>query len=308
MVDSVAAIQVRPFCDADVVGVVAAFNQARPSGSAPIDADRFWSWFDDPDLSPERDVWVGEADGAILGIVGALPWASHLEEGAIFLLGPSVLPAARKRGLARSLVEEAARACAERHPGTRLITRVALPAAAPMAFLGALGFTEERRHWQLRLPHLEGLPQAQWPEGYEAMPWSSGKDTAPLEGLYAAVLDEPEFMRRRLDPEDVRRWHAMGALPDGALQLIVHQGQWVGLSLWTRWPGAQEAQLHFLGVLPQHRRKGLGAALLLAAIHSAAQAGGSSLRLELAAEVVPEGMLALGFEVQGAEAFMARAL
>lgn len=299
------AIHIQAFEEPDLPGLLAAYNLARPAGSAPLNADRFWSWFDDPDLDPGRDVWVAKAEGAVLGVLAALPWASHLEEGAIFLLGPSVLPAARGQGVASALVRAAAGACARRHPQARFLSRVPQPAPGPMAFLEGLGFQTERHQWALRHDHLGHVAEPSWPAGYQARRFTAEEDPAPLELLYAQVLDQPERFSRRLQAEDLRRWHAMGALPPGSLQVVVQGEALVGLSLWTRWPGAEEAELHVWGLLPGHRGQGLGGALLRQALRGAHAAGASALRLSLAAERFPSALEGLGFTLLEEERFLA---
>jgi ribosomal protein S18 acetylase RimI-like enzyme len=305
LVASASDIHIQTFQEGDLPGLLAAYNLARPAGSAALDSDRFWAWFDDPDLAPERDLWVAKADGAVLGVLAALPWTSHLEEGAIFLLGPSVLPAARQRGVARALVRAAAVACGQRHPGARFLSRVPQPAPGPMAFLDALGFRTERHQWVLRHDHLGHVPEPQWPEGYTVRRFTADEDPAPLEGLYAAVLDQPERFSRVLQAEDLRRWHALGALPPGALQVVLQGGELVGLSLWTRWPGASEAELHVWGLLRDHRGLGLGRALLRHALRGAQAAGASTLRLSVAAERFPSALEGLGFVLLEEECFLA---
>jgi ribosomal protein S18 acetylase RimI-like enzyme len=303
-------IRVRPFSPADVAAVVDIYNQARPIEVAQLSEDRFWGWFADPALDPARDVLVAADEEGPLGIIASFPWPNHLALGYVFFVGPSVLPEFQAKGVGRMLVDALAADVAARHPGTRLQTRLNQANGKAHAFLTEhLGFSVERQFWQMNHPAPGKVQPGPAPMGYLFGYLEPGAEADEVVGVYEQILNDPVAGRHLLQPEELQRWASLGTFGANSFQVARQDGQVVGLCFEAYPPGADHAQVEFLGVLPAHRGQGLALHFLQTALANAHAAGKTGVRLEVTGGDEGPALALyrkLGFEVTGGEVFYQR--
>lgn len=142
---------------------------------------------------------------------------------------------------------------------------------------------------------LERLPALQLPEGYDIRTFRPGDEFA-WERVIAASFDR--------DPGDVdfaRTMRSDPAFCPERVFFVEHAADGVvgTASAWRKpqhWPEA--GVIHYVGVLPKHRGRGLGRAVTLRALHRIAAEGWREATLETDDFRLPaiRAYLALGFE------------
>lgn len=301
--------RIRTFEEADAPALVDVYNQARPIEVAPLNEERFWSWFGDPALDATRDILVAVDEQGPLGMIAAFPWPNHLEDGYVFFVGPSVLPEFRQRGVGEALVQALMASVAARYPGKRLQTRLAPSNQAAHTFLTArLGFTVDRRFWRMA-NHAPGKVQpGEPPAGYEVSYLAAGADHGEVIAAYRAILDDPLTTRHVLTEEELRNWAALEAYTEKSFLVARREGRVVGLCFQAFPSGLAHSQIQFLGILPSERGKGVATYLLKRAVADAHQAGRCAVRLEVSGddELAQELYRKLGFEVEDGDVFYHR--
>ena len=195
--------------------------------------------------------------------------------------GPSgeavVLPAARRRGVGRSLVDELVRQSPDGR--LRLWAHGEHPGSAHLA--RALGFARSRVLWQMRRPLTGELPAYSLPEGVRVRAFAVGRDEQEWTALNArAFADHPDQGRWGVE-EVLLREQEPWFDPEGFL-LAERDGRLVGFH-WTKVHGSDPAagdhphgpvgEVYVVGVDPSERGRGLGPALTLAGLHSLQQRG-----------------------------------
>lgn len=305
------AFHIRNFVEDDAPALVDVYNQARPIEVAPLNEERFWSWFGDPALDPRRDILVASDDQGPLGMIAAFPWPNHLEDGYVFFVGPSVLPEFRQQGVGEALLQALMNEVAARYPGKRLQTRLAPSNEASHRFLTSrLGFTVDRRFWRMA-NHAPGkVAPGEAPAGYEVAYLAPGADHGEVIEAYRAILDEPLATRHMLTEDELRNWAALEAYTEKSFLVARRDGRVVGLCFQAFPGGLGHAEIQFLGVLPTERGRGLATHLLKRAIADAHAAGRSAVRLEVSGddEVAQQLYRKVGFEVEGGDVFYHRAV
>ena len=304
------AYSIRTFVDDDTPALVDVYNQARPIEVAPLNEERFWSWFGDPALDPRRDILVAVDDQGPLGMIAAFPWPNHLEDGYVFFVGPSVLPEFRQQGVGEALVAALAREVAARYPGKRLQTRLAPSNQASHRFLTErLGFTVDRRFWRMA-NHAPGkITPGEPPAGYAFDYLAPGADHGEVIAAYRAILDEPLATSHLLSEDELRNWAALEAYTDRSFLVARRDGQVVGLCFQAFPSGLPHAQIQFLGILPTERGRGVATYLLKRAVADAHAAGRRAVRLEVSGddeEAQQQLYRKLGFEVEDGDVFYHR--
>jgi mycothiol synthase len=303
------AFSIRHFVDDDAPALVDVYNQARPIEVAPLNEERFWSWFGDPALDARRDILVAADDQGPLGLIAAFPWPNHLEDGYVFFVGPSVLPEFRKQGVGEALLQALMGEVAARYPGKRLQTRLAPANRDAHAFLTEhLGFTVDRRFWRMA-HHAPGkVVPGEPPAGYTVDYLGAGDDHAEVIEAYRAILDSPLTTRHLLTEEELRNWAALEAYTDRSFLVARRGGAVVGLCFQAFPAGLAHSQVQFLGVLPGERGRGLASYLLRRAIADAHASSRTAVRLEVSGddEVAQALYKKIGFEVEDGDVFYHR--
>lgn len=156
--------------------------------------------------------------------------------------------------------------------GSYLDVRVPAQQEAGRRFLEARGFSAVHYGWHLVLPQLNRTPPPQWPQGYQTrafVPEQDERTSMELENV--CFQEEWEYV-----PVELAKIEGFVRSPSFRAEGViyaVHQGQVVG-ECWD-WidekernarTGQQRGDVWCLCVHPQHRRRGLGRALLLAGV------------------------------------------
>jgi len=198
--------------------------------------------------------------------------------GLIFAAPPSCGPEVSALG-------QVLRACCDRAPRQQVTLAQALLSPSERREAKALaqaGFEKLARlaYMQARIPRSPVAPPP--PAGVELRPYDPtlhNQFIAALESTYEQTRDCPGLRGlRRTD--DVLQGHRGVGLFDASLWTLVRiGGRPAGVVLLNRVPASGSVELVYLGVAPEHRRKGLGATLLQRAICQCAQRGESYMTL-----------------------------
>jgi mycothiol synthase len=245
---------------------------------------------------------LAAVDGAVLAFAWVHGAADRVRvEGA-------VLPAARRRGLGRRLLEWAEERAAERYGEGAICLDVHENNPGKEALARAAGYTATR--WQYRMTRtLDVLPDAAVvPDGFVLTRFDAGRDEEVRQAHCEAFADE--WGATPPDEQSWARWYTGSEpfRPDVSL-LVLRDDEIAAYLLSYFWAadaaatGVREAYLGQIGVRPAWRRRGLGGLLLATALRSYRDAGyeRSSLTVDSAN---PTGALGLyervGFRPNGA--------
>jgi mycothiol synthase len=301
--------RIRHFNPDDVHTFVDIYNQARPIEVAHLNEERFWSWFSDASLDAERDVLIAEDDDGPVGGVVTFPWPGHLAEGYVFFVGPSVLPDFQHHGVGRQLMQTLFAELAERYPGKTLQTRLHPSNTKAHEFLTQMGFTVDRRFWQMTHPAPGKVQAGPAPEGIEVDYLQPGDDPTEAIALYRRILDDSLVSHQALDADQLKSWAGLQNFTANSFLLARHAGRVIGLCFQTFSRG-EASQVQFLGVLPEYRGRGIATYLLRRALADAHANGKARVRLEVTGDDIVAQQLykRLGFEVTDGEVFYQRPL
>jgi len=225
-----------------------------------------------PGYHPGEDLFFAEVDGLLVGYVDMV---RELEIGRVILDG-AVHPAYRNRGIGSRLLEVAI------EHGRRLGAEVVqIPIAQKMvasqSFVKNRGFTVVRRRWQMSLiQYGEGMLRI--PHGFALRHFVPGDE----EGLCALqnLAFAGSWGFRPNTVEEIRYLvNSSRCHPEGVL--LITQGQRMVAYCWTiDDPTEREkASIHMMGVDPGYRGRGLGRAILVAAIQYLTKRGIKEIEL-----------------------------
>ncbi len=197
---------------------------------------------------------VAEVDGTIVGY--AVPRHDDL----------TVHPAHRRRGHGRALVP-AALAIARSLGHDTLLLHVPAHLEASVSFARALGFAYHSSLWLFELASDVTVPGPTWPRGYAVRPLARDEDLGRYVALMNATFaDHPtpvawtEAVVARVhglatfDPADIRV-----VTPDDRPEDLV---AFTRVEIWNERGGEPTGWVNQIGVLPDHRGRGLGRELL----------------------------------------------
>lgn len=254
-----------------VAGVLAALEASlgHEPATAAGDVRQWWSH-----AELDRDSWLFEEDGRVLGIVWLFP--PRRDASPTFAV---VHPDARDRGLGDRLLELAEQAARDR--GLRVVrTDVFADDEVDRALHEARGYREARRFYEMRID-LDGLPpEPAWPDGIRVAPFRREDARAFYDASNEAFREEwgfapmpfDEWLRRRVDEADTSLYFVAwdGDEIAGMIRCeSEHRGVgWVGM----------------LGVRERWRRRGIGEALLRHAFRVFYDRGRRSVGLGVDAE------------------------
>lgn len=226
---------------------------------------------------PERaamQAWVAEEDGDLVAFANArFRWA--LEEPGIAGLWVGVLPAHRRRGLARSLYR-----LAEEHllarDARRLGSTVREDEADGRAFAKRLGYREGRRerYWSLEVPPGAAAPSP--PADVNVVRLAEVIDRPhDLFELYdAAERDMPDDHVHTMEFDDWKRETLGNPELDAELSAVVLVGNRPASFAWlTADRDGRRAMNEMTGTAREFRRRGLARLAKQATVHWASEAG-----------------------------------
>jgi mycothiol synthase len=232
-----------------------------------------------PYMDAEHNLFSSEARGEMVGY--AELW--HAPDKPRTTGRVLVHPAWRRGGLGTALLRHIE--ARGRHVGGRYLDmQIAAQYEAGRAFLSARGFTPVHYGWQMVLSEIRAAPLPEWPAGYSGRTFVPGQDEATSVRLEnESFQDEWEFLPIELgEIEGFVRSVSFRA--DGVIY-AVRDGQVVG-ECWS-WidneavgqSKVRQGDIWCVCVHPQHRRRGLGRALLLSGVNWLRHQGMTSVDL-----------------------------
>jgi ribosomal protein S18 acetylase RimI-like enzyme len=234
----VAEARIRPVTEADVEPAYAVLEACNLGPWFELAFEQFRDWW----WPSYAGIWVAEGDG----IVG---YSATRGEG----VEAYVLPAFRRRGIGSRLLA-AAEELVE-GPLIEATTRTDEPAAAP--FLAGRGYERAYETWIMQLHLDEEIEPPNWPEGLTPRTFRVQEAESVKELLDLAYAKEPDFTKRPFAEWKRFMLGDPSFEPDSWFVVETSDGSLAAAAL--NW---KEGFVKDLVVHPEHRRRGLGAALL----------------------------------------------
>jgi ribosomal protein S18 acetylase RimI-like enzyme len=234
----VAEAGIRPVTEADVEPAYAVLEACNLGPWFELAFEQFRDWW----WPSYAGIWVAEKDG----IVG---YSATRGEG----VEAYVLPAFRRRGIGSRLLA-AAEELVE-GPLIEATTRTDEPAAAP--FLTGRGYERAYETWIMQLDLDEEFRPPTWPEGLTPRTFRAEEAESVKELLDLAYAEEPDFTKRPFAEWKRFMLGDPSFEPDSWFVVESSDGSLAAAAL--NW---KEGFVKDLVVHPEHRRRGLGTALL----------------------------------------------
>lgn len=284
-----ALMQLREFVLGDIPAIAAIRNasiEISPDFYS-MTVDRFRYDFYDEDVPMKSRIMVAEDEGHVVGFYHLYTDENLLARGRSNLDSIHVSPQGQGKGVGTALVGSVLETA--REWGARYVS-TAVPGDQPrsLAFLERLGFRRMRTFDKMRLTDLRPEPEPAFPPNYELTTFVRGQDEAPfVEVFNAAFQDTWDFTP--VTPAEVAQWnHRPSFNPRGCFLLWETDGgdrRLVGFTTVLFNPDRAEqtgrviGRVYEMGVLPSHRKGGLGFQLLRVAIRYAREQGFQGLDL-----------------------------
>jgi ribosomal protein S18 acetylase RimI-like enzyme len=215
-----------------------------------LEACRLGPWFE---LTAQefRDWWWPSYVGTWVAEDNGMVGYAAARTGSVEVY---VLPEARRRGIGSALLAQAESAVEA--PRLDATVRRDEPAAPP--FLTAHGYQPVSETWLMQIALERDVPEPSWPEGTSVRTFRMAEAEAVKDLLDLAYAEEPGFA---LNPfEDWRRFMLGDPSFEAESWFVVEAGDGSLAAAALNW---KEGFVKDLVVHPAHRRRGLGAALLL---------------------------------------------
>jgi mycothiol synthase len=270
----------------DIARVVRMTNEieAADDSGESITEEQLRSHLSAPGYDVARDGWVVEepgnadrliAEGATIHVNNTTRAYGHVV----------VHPAWRRQGLGRELMVRVAQRAREQG-ATYVFSQTDDHVPAGAEFLRGLGFTQVSTWVQMRAPADLALPRAELPPGYVVRSYDAIGDPVVLtEALNRGFTGHWETRERPLADIE-HRLEGAHVRPDGIFVAYSADGDVAGVC-WTSFDVEQNAQrgeqaghIDSLGISPEHRRRGLGRALLLTGMRWLRAQGQGAIELE----------------------------
>src|SRR5262245_34832328 len=246
---------VRPAREEDVEAAAAMLNEhsRRLYGAddmVPADLLLYWT---SPDVELSHDVLLAEgANGELggyadIGVHGDAVWVDI--RGTV----PETLPALLEA------IEQRARA---KEPDKRIWSVCAADDAALNGLLERTGYRTVRHSFRMRID-LDGRPlEPEWPDDYSVRTMREGEERRFYDAQMASFADTWMFAREPY--EAWLPWMVDEPSFDRSLWFVVERGDDLAGIVISRAPENEPGVgwIRILGVVPEHRQKGLGQALL----------------------------------------------
>lgn len=277
-------MQLREFVLGDIPAIAAIRNasiQISPDFYS-MTVDRFRYDFYDEDVPMQSRIMVAEDEGKVVGFYHLYTDENLLARGRSNLDSIHVSPDARGKGAGTALITSVVDTA--RGWGAKYIS-TALPGDQPrsLAFLERLGFQRVRTFDKMRLTDLSGdVPPL--PDGYSLRNFVHGQDeTAFVEVFNAAFHDSWDFTPVKVS--EVAQWNHRPSFNPRGCFVLMEGDHMVGFTSVLFNPDRAEqtgrviGRIYEMGVLPSHRKRGLGYLLLRVAIRYARENGFQGLDL-----------------------------
>ena len=240
--------------------------------------------FSEPSYDAAQDSWVVEDPANPNALIGE-SWTFHVGNSTRAFVGAQVHPAWRGQGIGSELL---ARALVRAHEqGNRYVScGFDDKLVAAHRLMTQSGFRRVVGWVLMRLPAEQAVADPAWPAGYTLRPYSAVNDPAAVqEALNRGFIGHWENRDRPLD-DIIHRLQGPHNRPAGILLAYGPAGDIAGIC-WAGYDpdhnaavGEAVGHIHNLGVVPEHRRVGLGRALLLAGIAWLRSEGQAAIELD----------------------------
>lgn len=304
--DEISTITWRPFDREDLPAIAAFYalveaHDNNPERTSLADLQDFW---DSPRSVPERDTLIGlDANGRVVATAWAGCNRSITEQRTVFL-GGAVHPEARGEGLGRRILAwemahgRAWDATTREEGYGPLVMRLPAPVEqndvrhlAERARLPVV-----RRYFEMSRP-LQGLPEPRQLDGIRIASWDPLRSNEILQVINAAFRDHwghadasPQMWADQIGAQAFRPEWSLLAIDERTNQIV---GAALNCAYEQDWRADhQEGYTDQLGVLRQHRGRGIASALLIESMHRFAADGMHAACLGVDTEN-PSGALAL---------------
>ena len=247
---------------------------------------------DAPDTIPEKDIFIVESS-AFEVVAYAEGFLRSRANDQLFLTRASILPAFRHQRIGTALLpqlwERAVELSVQHTKTTILGARVKSENKFARLLFEQFDMQQERTLIEMVCALSTGIPQPLLPAGIELINWQEyGEVESVLEAQNQAFRDHWNFIPETLDRYQHNLLsgkysydHSVIALENGRVVggAICQTGQEVNILR-----GENQAYLNILFVKREARKRGIGTALLVAAMLAAKNAGHSSIALNVDAE------------------------
>jgi ribosomal protein S18 acetylase RimI-like enzyme len=268
---------VRPAREEDVDAAAEMLNQhsRRLYGAddlTPADLLMFWT---SPDVELGQDVLLAESEAGRLG--GYADLGVHGDAVWLDVRGtdPATLPA---------LLEAIEERATTKEPDKKLWSYTSADDAPLNELLERRGYRRARHSFRMQVDLDEDLPKPEWPDDVSVRTMRDGEEHRVYEAQMASFADTWMFAP---DPYDVwLHWMVEEPSFDRSLWFVAEQdGEPTGMVI-ARAPEHEPGVgwVRILGVLPEHRRRGIGQALLQHTFAEFARRGFAAVGLGVDAE------------------------
>lgn len=291
-------INIRNYRPEDLRALVALINKAdafdqleRATTLEEMEHDMSW-----PDYHPETDCFLALSNGHLVGYADLLLGNGQTSPWSTFYTGGIVDPRWRRQGVGQRLLERLYQRATERQDEVKgkpvyFQANTRDVEEDRKALFRGFGLEPVRYYVNLARPIHNGLPPAVMPKGYYLRTFDPAQDAETVWRLdNLAFQDHWGFTGFPLDA--FQHWLEAPHFRPELWLLAVEEttGQVAGMSLnqiepnWIARTGREEGYVNTLAVLRDHRKKGLGTALLVQSLHVLRQAGMEAAHLHADAE------------------------
>ena len=228
---------IRPAADGDAEPAYRILEACNLGPWYDLRLDQFRDWW-----PSYREVWAADSDG----LVGFSAARHELVE-------VYVLPGARRRGIGSALLEKAEAAL----DAPRAVAVTRRDEVDGARFLEDHGYSRSAETWLMQIRLDVDLPEPRWPEGMRVRTFRRDEASAVKDLLDVAYAEEPGFTEEPL--EEWERFMFGDSSFEAESWFVVEDEDASLAAAALNW---KEGFVKDLVVHPDHRRKGLGEALL----------------------------------------------